>query len=49
MQTTGNTENQYITSISSIVRKALGSCSTVIACIVSGHKSVSVILWKFKQ
>ena len=49
MQTTGNTENQYITSISSIVRKALGSCSTVIARIVSGHKGVSVILWKFKQ
>ena len=45
---TCNTENQYITSISSIVRKALGSCSTVIARIVSGHKSVSVILWKFK-
>ena len=42
MQTTCNTENQYITSISSIVRKALGSCSTVIARIVL---AIKVYLW----
>ena len=47
MQTTCNTENQYITSISSIVRKALGSCSTVIARIVSAKYS-AIALFNFQ-
>ena len=46
MQTTMscNTEKQYITFLFQIhSERPLGSFSTVIASIVSGHKSVSVI------
>ena len=39
---------QYITVPFHIFRKALGVCFTVITSIVTGHKSVSVILWKLK-
>ena len=45
-----NTETQYITFPFHIVlfKEALGSFSTVIGSIVTGHKIVSVILRKFK-
>ena len=35
-------------SISHIIQKGIGVCFTVITSIVTGHKSVSVILWKLK-
>ena len=40
---------QYITvPIHIIIQKGIGIISTVITSIVTGHKSVSMILWKLK-
>ena len=40
---------QYITvPFHIIIQKGIGIISTVITSIVTGHKSVSVILWKLK-
>ena len=41
-----NTETQYITFPFHIFKEAVGSFSTVIGSIVTGHKIVSVILRK---
>ena len=43
-----NTETQYITFPFHIFKEALGSFSTVIGRIVTGHKMGYVILRKFK-